>query len=139
MTPGKDYSDDPEWMRDLTPPQRAFFRILTDQRIANIMAASDLLGDLDADMLQLLRALNTDEYREVRQFMWRTEPKVLRFLHQMREHELEELEAAIETYLAFKRTARIVRWGAVTAFGAFVGMSLLWDKITTWIKPPPLK
>ncbi len=131
MGPGREYDQDPEWMRELTPPQRAFFRILTDQRVANMVAAGDLVGDMDADGVQLIRALGTDEYRALRQFMWRCKPEVLEFLYEMRKQEIEELEAAIETYLAFKRTGRVMKWGAITLFGAFIGMLAIWDKITT--------
>lgn len=137
--PGRDYKDDPEWMHDLTAPQRAFFRMLTDQRVAHLVEAADLIGDMDGDMIQLVRALSHENYGETRQFLWRCKPHVLRFLYEMREQELEELQAAVETYIAFKRTGRVLKWGAATLFATFVGMSLLWDKITTVIKPPPLK
>lgn len=133
------HKDDPEWMHGLTDTQRAFFKMLTDQRVSNLVTAADLLGDMDGDTFGLLSQLGSEEYRELRQFMWRCKPETLRFLYEMREQELEELQAAIETYLAFKRTARVLKWGAVTLFGAFVGMSLLWDKLTSMIRLPPPK
>lgn len=134
MTPGK-YENDPEWMRDLSPPQRAFFRILTDQRVANLIDAADLIGDMDADLLQLLRAMSHENYRDLRQFMWRAKPETLRFLYDLREQELEELEASIETYIAFKRAGRVIKWGAATLFAAFIGMTVLWDKIAGKLPP----
>jgi hypothetical protein len=53
-----------------------------------------------------------------------------KFLRRLRPEELDELGNAIENARAFRRAGKLVRWSIVTLFGAFVGMSVIWDKIS---------
>lgn len=117
-------------MPPLTETQLAFLKMLTDQRVANIVQASDLIGDMGSEALDILLALSDDERKVLRQCFWRINPETLRFLMEMRADELDELKAAVETYIAIKRTMRVVRWGVATLIGAFLTILILWERMS---------
>jgi hypothetical protein len=104
---------------DLPLTTRRFLEVLSDQRVANILLASDVFGDMDADTLRIIRNLK---------------PELLKFLGEMREDEIEELQNSIELVRAFRRTGRVVRWSVGTLFATFVGVMLVWDKVSAWFK-----
>ena len=98
---------------------RRFLETLDDERVRSIVLAADVFGDMDAETLILLR---------------NPKPELIRFLVEMREAEIEELQNAIDLVRAFRRTGRVVRWSIATLFGAFVSMVLIWDKVSSWFK-----
>ena len=132
MTPPTDRDD--VWI-GLTPPQIAFFKTLTDQRIANIVHAADLVGDMDADATQVLRYLNSLEGRTLRKFLLEARPETLEFLTDLRRKEIEDIGDAIDTAIALRRTARFLRWGLATFAGAMITMLLLWEKLIAIFRP----
>ena len=99
----------------MTDVQEAFWIGLTDQRVANLWEAADYISDLSAEGKEFLRS---------------AKPETLTFLKELRKDEVEELGNAIENARAFRRGGRLLRWSIVTLFGTFVGMSVIWDKIS---------
>ena len=131
MTPPR---DDDIWI-GLTIVQREFFKALTDQRVANILHAADLVGEMDADAAQFLRYLNRPDAECLRKFLLQAKPETLEFLTELRKREIEDIGGAIETALAIRRTFRFMRWGLATFIGALITMLLLWEKFVAFFKP----
>lgn len=125
---------DDTWI-GLTAPQLAFFKALTDQRIANIVHSADLIGDMDADATAVLRYLNSQDGRQLRKFLLEVKPETLEFLTDLRRKEIEDIGSAIETAIAIRRTFRFLRWGLATFIGALITMLLLWEKLVAIFKP----
>jgi len=119
----------------LTRTQEIFWQSLTDQRIANIFLIADVIGDAQSDGLAFLRVLgsNSEEHRALRRFLLQAKPETLRFLTELREKEVDDIEEAIETARSIRRTGRVMRWGAVTAAAAFLGMVAIWDKLVLFM------
>jgi hypothetical protein len=108
-----------ERYRGLTDAQEALLVALSDQRCANLLATADFVADLSP---------------EAKEFLREAKPKTLTFLKDAREAEIAELENGIELVRSFKTAGRVVRWTVVTLFGAFIGLTLIWDKISGWVK-----
>lgn len=100
---------------EITQAQWAVLSALTDQRCVNLMEAADFVADLPEETKNALMQGDKE--------MWV-------FLCRLRPEELSELGNAIENARAFRRAGKMVRWSIVTLFGAFVGMSVIWDKIS---------
>ncbi len=109
-------------------------RMMTTQRFANLLEVADIVGDMQADGIEILRKIGEPEYKNLRKFMREGRPETFEFLAGLRSDEVGELNSAIENARAFRRAGKLVRWGIVTLFGAFVGMSIIWDKVASWIK-----
>ncbi len=107
---------------------------MTTQRFANLLEVADIVGDMQADGIEILRKIGEPEYKNLRKFMREGRPETFEFLAGLRSDEVGELNSAIENARAFRRAGKLVRWGIVTLFGAFVGMSIIWDKVASWIK-----
>lgn len=114
--------EDLELVIGFTPAQRAFFKMLTDQRVANIIATSDLLGDFDAETLYLLRLIGSPEGKHLRKFFLEARPETLEFLVSLRKKEVEDIDKAITTAVAVQRTLSIVKW----MIGGIVAMLVAW-------------
>lgn len=127
--PTRRHGDDDD--DDLTVPQRVFFQSLTDQRVANLFLMADVVGDAQSDGIAFLRLLgsNSEEHRELRRFLLRANPATLRFLTELREREVKDIEVAIETARSIGRTGRVIRWGALTLAATFLGLVAAWDKL----------
>jgi len=89
---------------------------------------------MKADGLEILRKIGDDEYRDLRKFLREGRPETFEFLAELRADEVGELNNAIENARAFRRAGKLMKWGIVTLFGTFVGMSVIWDKIASWLK-----
>lgn len=122
---------------EMTILQRHFMAMLTDQRVANLFLASDIIGDMGADGLTFLRNLSNPEHRAMRRFLLDARPEVLTFLSELRKDELENIAVTITTAIALRRALSFVKWGIITMFGAFVGMALLWEKLSMMLKGHP--
>lgn len=121
----------PEKIGDLTTAQLAFLKSLTDQRIADLVAAADLIGDLDAETISLIRMINHYDGRTLRKFLFEARPETLEFLTDLRKKEIEDIGAAIETAIALRRTFRFLRWGITAFIGAMLTMAIAWEKIAS--------
>lgn len=110
-------------------------RMMTTQRFANLLEVADVVGDMDAEGVEFLRRIGGREGDNMRRFLREAKPETFEFLAELRKDELEELGNAIENARAFRRAGRLVRWGIVTLFGAFVGMSIIWDKVSNLLWP----
>jgi hypothetical protein len=104
---------------ELTPAQWAYLAALTDQRITNSLEAADFISDLS---------------KEAKDFLQNSKPATLTFFKDLRPDEVQELGNAIENARALRRGGRLLRWGTLTLFGAFVGMTVIWDKVSAWFK-----
>lgn len=109
-------------------------RAMTTQRFANLMEVADLIGDMSADGVEIIRKIGDSDHKDLRKFLRDGRPETFEFLAGLRKDELDELGNAIENARAFRRAGKMVRWGIVTLFGTFVGVSYLWDKISPWLK-----
>lgn len=109
-------------------------KMMTTQRFANLMEVADIIGDMGADGLDILRKIGDPDYKNMRRFLREGKPETFEFLSELRKEELGELNNAIENARAFRRAGRLVRWGIITLFSAFVGMSIIWDKVSALLK-----
>lgn len=117
-----------ELLSKLSEPQRIFLTSLTDERIRHLASAAEFFSEIDDDVISIAHAFGKPEWKELRKFFWQCKPETLEFLSDLREEELDELRGSIETYIAIKRTMRVIRWAAATLSAAFVGMMLVWEK-----------
>jgi hypothetical protein len=125
----------PEKNGALTPVQSAFLKSLSDQRAADLVAAGDLIGDMDAETIFLIRLLSNQDGRILRKFLLEVRPETLQFLTDLRKKEIEDIGAAIETAIALRRTFRFLRWGLTAFIGAMLTMAIAWEKIASLFKP----
>jgi len=109
-------------------------KMLTTQRFANLLEVADLIGDMSADGVEVIRKIGDADHKDLRKFLREGRPETFEFLAGLRKDELDELGNAIENARAFRRAGKLVRWGIVTLFGTFVGVSWLWDKLVPWLK-----
>jgi hypothetical protein len=116
---------------DLTITQLAFLKTLSDQRVADLTSASDLVGDMDAETIFLLRLLSHQDGRILRKFLLEVRPETLQFLTDLRKKEIEDIGAAIETAIALRRTFKFMRWGITAFMGAMLTMAIAWEKIAS--------
>lgn len=107
---------------EITPAQWAVLQALTDQRCVNLMEAIDFIADLPP---------------ETKIALMQGDKETWTFLRRLRPEELTELGNAIENARAFRRAGKLVRWTIITLFGAFVGMSVIWDKVSALFGKPP--
>ena len=119
---------------DDTDVQRAFWKGLTDQRAANIWEMADLIGDMNNDGIEFLRSMGGKDHRPLQKFLLEAKDETFTFLTDLRSDELKELSNAIENARAFRRGGRLLRWGIVTLFGTFVGITIIWDKVSAFLK-----
>ncbi len=115
---------------EISVTQRAAVAALTDQRIANIFAMADLVGDFNPEVVEFLRCLGDMDHKPLRKFLLDSRHETFGFLADLRPDELAELGNAIENARAIRRGGRLLKWSVVTLFGAFVGMSVVWDKVS---------
>jgi hypothetical protein len=104
---------------ELTDAQWSFLHALTDQRATNFLEASDFVSDLS---------------REAKDFLRNAKPGTLTFFKDLRDDEVLELGNAIENARAFRRGGRLLKWGIGTSFVTFVGMTVIWDKVSAFFK-----
>ncbi|SNS35728.1 hypothetical protein SAMN05216374_0959 [Tardiphaga sp. OK246] len=119
---------------DLTEPQRVLLTTLTDQRVANLLSLADIIGDMNADGLEFLRRLGDPRFEALTNFLSHTKPETLTFLTEARPEEVANLQEGIRLVVALQLLGRISKWGAVTFFGVFVSMVLIWEKVSAWLK-----
>ncbi len=104
---------------EITAAQWTLLASLTDQRVVNLLEASDFVSDLS---------------KEAKDFLQTAKPTTLTFFKDLRDDEIKELGNAIENARAFRRGGRLLRWGIITLFGTFVGMTVIWDKVSALLK-----
>ena len=104
---------DPDEMTDV---QKAFWIGLTDQRIANIWAASDFIADLPQEARDLLR--NAD-------------PATLEWLERARPEEIQQLQRSIKIMEASKLIVRFL-WFLLA--GVILTLLGIWEKIAAVFK-----
>lgn len=100
---------------EITQAQWAVLSALTDQRCVNLLEAADFIADLP---------------EETKNALMQGDKETWVFLRRLRPEELSELGNAIENARAFRRSGKMVRWSIITVFGAFVGMTVIWDKVS---------
>lgn len=88
---------------DMTDVQVAFWRCLTDQRVANILAAADDWADLTPDAKEWLRGADKKK--------------------------IEQLNSTIDFMNAAGIVWKFLWVGGATAFGLFIGATQLWKAI----------
>ena len=115
-----------------TDVQEAFWVGLTPKRVADMWQMADIVGDMSADGIEILRKLGDPEHKHLTEFMRDAKPETLTFLKDARPAEIAELENGIELVRAFRTTGRIVRWSIITLFGTFMGAITLYN----WWKTP---
>jgi len=86
---------------DATDVQEAFWKGLTDQRVANMWDAADFIHDLS--------------------------PAAREFLLKADKKKIEQLESHIDFMNAAGIVWKFLWVGIATAFGLFVGMTQIWD------------
>jgi hypothetical protein len=119
---------------DLTEPQRVLLTTLTDQRVLHLLNLADIIGDMNADGLEFLRRLGDPRFEALTNFLSHAKPETLTFLTEARPEEVANLQEGIRLVVALQLLGRISKWGAVTFFGVFVSMVLIWEKVSAWLK-----
>jgi hypothetical protein len=84
---------------EMTDVQEAFWKGLTDQRVARMWAVADDWDDLS---------------HEAKEFLRSAKPETLTFLKDAREAEIKELENGIELVRSFKTTGRVLKWAIIS-------------------------
>jgi hypothetical protein len=127
----------------MTDVQAAFWVALTDQRCADLFDAADFISTLSNEGRIFLRSADPGALKalqgvairkEVAEFLRDAKPETLTFLREARAEEIEKLAAGIGYVTAFSATGRVMKIGIITLFGAFVGMTIIWDRIAGWLK-----
>jgi hypothetical protein len=95
-------------------------KMMTTQRFANLMEVADVIGDMKADGLEVLRKLGDPDYKDMRRFLREGKPETFEFLANARKDEIAELQNGIELVRAFKTTGRFLKWAIIT-IGAVLG------------------
>jgi hypothetical protein len=119
---------------ELTDGQLFALTMLSEQRGANLIQTADLIGDMNADGLEFLRRLGDPRYDALTRFLASAKPETLTFLTEARPEEVLNLQEGIRLVVAIQLLGRISKWGAVTFFGVFVSMILIWEKVAGWLK-----
>ncbi|MGM5018739.1 hypothetical protein [Tardiphaga sp. 367_B4_N1_1] len=119
---------------DLTEPQRVLLTTLTDQRVLHLLNLADIIGDMNTDGLEFLRRLGDPRFEALTNFLSHAKPETLTFLTEARPEEVANLQEGIRLVVALQLLGRISKWGAVTFFGVFVSMVLIWEKVSAWLK-----
>jgi hypothetical protein len=119
---------------ELTEPQRVLLATLTDQRVANLLNLSDIIGDMNSDGLEFLRRLGDPRFEPLTNFLSHAKPETLVFLTEARPEEVANLQEGIRLVVAIQLLGRVGKWSVVTLFGAFMSAILVWDKVSAWLK-----
>lgn len=106
---------------EITEAQWAALVALTDERCKGLLEAIDLVRDLPD---------------ETRDFLRSAKPETVTFLREARPEEIAKLQEGIQLVVATQLLGRVGRWTVVTLFGTFVGMMIIWDKVSAWFKAP---
>ena len=94
-----------------TDVQIAFWRGLTDQRVANLWEVADLIGDMNHDSREFLRSIGAPENKALLKFFREARPETLEFLSSARANEIEKLRDGIQYVVATQLLGRFGRWG----------------------------
>ena len=98
---------------DATQLQRDFIASLTVQRMANVNALADLLGDMNADGLEIFRIIGSKDYKPLREFLRATDEKTFKWLARADEEKLKQVDAAIQ----FMQNAQFMSKWSVRGIG----------------------
>lgn len=93
--------------------QVAFWKGLTDQRVANMWDAADFIGDLS--------------------------PEARSFLRTADKKKIEQLESHINFMNAASIIWKFLWVGGAMIFGVFVGINQLWEAFSKWFKVTVVK
>lgn len=119
---------------ELTDEQFALLQMLSTQRVANLVQLVDLIGDMNHDGLEFLRRLGDPRYEAMTKFLAKAEPQTFEFLAQAQDRDITTLNEGLRLVSAFQLVGRVMRVAIITVFGTFVGMTLIWDKVSIWLK-----
>jgi hypothetical protein len=103
----------------MTKAQVAFWVGMTDQRVANMWEAADLIAGLGADGKEFFRA---------------ADPATFKFLKGLREEEVKDLAACVKYFIAFRTAFSFIFWGVGVLLAAFVAVITAWDKVSGLVK-----
>lgn len=107
-------------------------KMMTTQRFANLMDLADVIGDMGADGVEILRKLGDPDYKNMRKFLREAKSETFEFLAGLRPEEVGELGNAIENARALRRSAKMVRNTAIALGGGFIAFAAAGDKIAEW-------
>lgn len=110
--------------------QEAFWVGLTDQRVANLWDAADLL----ADMPEHSRKLLLDVKKGPVEFLLNADPSTIAFLRKASEDQIDNLNDGLKLIVSLRLVARIVKAGLITMCGALISVLLVWEKVQSWLK-----
>ncbi len=108
-------------------------RMMTTQRFANVLELADIIGDMKADGIDVLRKIGDDEHKGLRKFLREARPETFEFLTELRSDEVGELNNAIENARAVRRAGKLFKWGIITFFGIFIGFMTFWEKFLVFL------
>ncbi|WP_375413108.1 hypothetical protein [uncultured Bradyrhizobium sp.] len=89
-------------------------KMMTTQRFSNLMEVADVIGDMGADGIDVLRKLGDPDYKNMRRFLREGKSETFEFLASARKEEILELQNGIELVRAFKTTGRVVKWAIIS-------------------------
>lgn len=118
--------------QDAADRERAWRKGLTDQRIANLWQLADIIGDMSADGVEVLRRMGDPDYKHLTKFLHDAKPSTFEFLAEARDAEIKELQNGIELVRAFRTTGRFAKW-AIISLGTTLAAALA---IISWWKGP---
>ena len=105
-------------------------KMMTTQRFANLLEVADILGDMNADGIEIIRKIGSADNNDLRRFLRGATPETFKFLAGLRADEVGELANGIELVRAFKTTGRFMKW-AIISMATMLAASLA---IMTWYK-----
>ena len=112
-------------------------KMMTTERFANLMEVADIIGDMNADALEVLRKLGDAEHAGLRQFMREGKKETFEWLAGLRKDEVSDLNNAIENVRALQRSGKLLKKGSVALIAGFLLLAGFSEKITAlwaWIR-----
>lgn len=120
--------DEPSPPDDAPQLQHDFWRMMTVQRIANVVQLADIIGDMSADGLELLRKMGDKDRKALRKFFLQAENDTFEFLADLRPEEVKGLKA----YLILRSTGSYMAWGIGATLGGIIAVGALYNMLVGW-------
>ncbi len=88
--------------------------ILNGHRRVALVTLLDVVGDMNADGLDLLRRIGSPDYKSLTKLFREGNSETFDFLAQLRPAEVKDLAGGIELVRAFRTTGSFVKWAIIS-------------------------
>jgi hypothetical protein len=107
---------------EMTDVQKAFWRGMTDQRVANLWDAAGFIAELS---------------KPAKEFLRNAEPETLEWLERASPQDIDKLKDGIKFTEAVRLLGRAWFWFTATGIAALVAAMALWEKLSAIFKAKP--